>query len=112
VALPEVKIELAKLLEKFEPFGEANSKPKFILRDLAVASLDFLGEKKQHLRLWLKDDASPITKKFMAFGAAEKWGRGLAPGDRVDVVAELGVNYWNGTESVEARVVDLKKIKL
>ena len=47
----EVDMELLNLLESFEPFGEANAKPSFLLKDAEVVAIKLMGADKSHSRI-------------------------------------------------------------
>ncbi len=105
----EMQIDLVKQLEKLSPYGEGNSKPRFLIAGLNITAIDRLGNGEKHLRIMAKADDSYLIYKFMAFGAGDVWGGYVNVGDKIDVVVELGLNFWNGYENVEARIIDLKK---
>jgi len=107
VELKNVNLNLLEELDKFEPYGEANPKPLFLLKNLFVAALDYLGENNQHLRLMIKQAENPKLYKMLCFWGAEKW-QDLAIGSRIDAVCELGINEWNGNREVELKIIDLK----
>lgn len=113
----EAEIKLADInwnfyadLEKFEPFGEGNPEPSFLLRALDIRELSLVGAEAKHLRLLVGDPAGEI-KKIICFGmgalAAE-----LAIGDKIDVVAQVGVNSWNGNQELQLKALDVRKIKV
>lgn len=108
LAMTEINLDLAERLKTLSPFGEGNEKPRFILRDLMVTSLDLLGDKEQHLRLMVRNGHSPAVKKVMGFGLGKTWGGVLNAGDKIDLMVELSVNEWNGSRNVEMKIVDLK----
>src|SRR3989339_806161 len=107
--LADFNLDLMKKIEAFAPFGEGNPKPLFLIKQLEITAIDKIGNGEKHLRLMAKQGTSLHAEKFLAFGMADSWGEVLCPGDVIEVVVELGVNVWNGVESVEARIVDLKK---
>ncbi len=47
----EVDLELLDLLESFEPYGEANLRPSFLLKDAEVVSIKLMGSDKSHSRI-------------------------------------------------------------
>ena len=47
----EIDFELLELLERFEPYGEANAKPSFFLHNAEVVSIKLMGADKSHSRI-------------------------------------------------------------
>ena len=47
----EIDLELLSLLESFEPFGEANLRPSFLLQDAEVVSIKLMGSDKSHSKI-------------------------------------------------------------
>lgn len=47
----DIDMELLNLLESFEPFGEANHRPRFLLKDAEVVSIKLMGADKSHSRI-------------------------------------------------------------
>jgi single-stranded-DNA-specific exonuclease len=47
----DIDMELLNLLESFEPFGEANHRPRFLLQDAEVVSIKLMGADKSHSRI-------------------------------------------------------------
>lgn len=63
-----INFELLELLEKFEPYGEGNPRPRFLLRDAHVVGIKLFGSDKSHSRLELRPSAlSAKTLEFIAF---------------------------------------------
>ncbi len=88
-----------------EPFGMENARPAFLVRGVHVAKRDALGEGK-HVRLQILDTG---TKSFKCMGFSYPSGAYLPKeGDRIDVVLQLAVNEWNGTRSLEGRILDMQ----
>jgi single-stranded-DNA-specific exonuclease len=109
ITLEQVTLDLAKKLEKFQPFGQANPKPYFWLNNLQITAMDVIGETKKHLRIMVKHPAKPSVKKLLGFNLADTWGQILQIGDIIEVIVELGVNIWQGMESVEMKIIDLRQ---
>jgi len=99
--------DLIENLEKFEPFGEGNKKPKFLSENLEVMDFFTMGGNNQHIRLLLRDESNGDAEKFVGFSMAE-WKNKIKEGDRVDIVYEVGVNEWNGSREIECRIKDIK----
>ena len=49
-----INFELLELLQKFEPYGEGNPRPRFLLRDAQVVQIKLFGSDKSHSRLELR----------------------------------------------------------
>jgi single-stranded-DNA-specific exonuclease len=97
--------ELIGWLQKFEPFGEGNAQPRFLMRGLAITSVDTVGKSGQHLRLGARGDGARELK-LIGFGMAADALPVVVPGARLDAVVEVSVNEWNGNKSIQLRLVD------
>jgi single-stranded-DNA-specific exonuclease len=105
ISLGDIDWDLWKYLDKFEPFGMDNKKPKFLVKDCIVKDIQFLGADKTHLKIALEKDR--IMKKAIGFRMAKNFTN-LRVGDAIDLVAEIGLNEWNGSRSLELYIEDLK----
>ena len=47
----DIDLELLELLESFEPYGEANLRPSFLLHEAEVVSIKLMGADKSHSRI-------------------------------------------------------------
>ncbi|MEK7680630.1 MAG: DHHA1 domain-containing protein, partial [Patescibacteria group bacterium] len=116
VNLNEVNWKLYDLLQKFEPFGQANEEPKYVAYGLTVAAIEPVGQDGKHLRLMVKHD-SQVIRKTIGFGlgdinrCSENWKQCLKPGDKIDMVFSIGVNEWNGNRELQLTIEDIKKTK-
>jgi len=50
----DVDLELLDLLESFEPYGEANLRPSFLIKDAEVVSIKLMGSDKSHSRIEIR----------------------------------------------------------
>jgi single-stranded-DNA-specific exonuclease len=107
INLNDITWELNDNLKKFEPFGEDNLKPKFLTKNLTIINLEKVGKDEKHLRLMLSDEQGNI-KKFMGFFLTSDWSNKIKIGDKLDVVYELSVNQWNGSQELQQKIIDLK----
>jgi len=102
INLDEAGEELITELEKFEPFGEDNERPKFLTRDLRITDKMSMGAAGQHVKfrfgqIWA-----------VAFSQAENF-KDFKIGDQVDAVYYLEFNEFNGRKSAQMKLVDMKK---
>jgi single-stranded-DNA-specific exonuclease len=105
IGLGDVDWNLWKYLDKFEPFGMNNKKPKFLIKNCVVKDIQFLGAGKNHLKITLEKDGR--MKKAIGFRMAKNF-TDLKVGNTIDLVAEIGLNEWNGNRSLELYIEDLK----
>ena len=63
-----INFELLELLERFEPYGEGNPRPRFLLRDAEVVNVKLFGSDQSHSRLELRPSKThPKTIELVAF---------------------------------------------
>lgn len=103
-ALEQLTLEAADELEKLSPYGMANPSPRFIVRGALVREVRTMGRDNRHLKLVLQQGRS--TMETVAFGKGELAGL-LPAGTRVDILAELSVNEWNGQRKPQLMLQDL-----
>jgi single-stranded-DNA-specific exonuclease len=100
--------DILKLLDRFEPFGEENGPLNFLARDLKVIDISFMGKTEaKHVKLTL--DAGKHKWPAVYWQAAEKVNRDFSLNDRVDLVFTLNRNWFNGAETPQMIVTDLRR---
>ncbi len=101
--LAEIGAELLDWLGRMEPFGVGNARPNFLVRNAQVMESRPVGQRGQHLRLRLRRPGG--DQKAIAFNQADKWEPGTT---RLDLVATVSVDSWNGMEETSLKVVDFR----
>ena len=105
ISLKEISVRDVAQLQLLEPFGEANKTPLFMFKNLKIHSIRALSEGK-HLKLSLKDDNYWIDSIGFNLGhLAEEY----RIGDKIDVVGTLEINSFNGRESLQINLKDIRK---
>lgn len=99
-------LQNAKQLKIFEPFGMANEKPVFALFGASVVSASAIGAEQTHLRLVLDASGTRINAVGFSLGRLAQY---LTPGLAVDIAFNLEVNSYQGNESVQLILKDIKK---
>lgn len=105
VSLKDISVRDVAELKLLEPFGEANKTPLFLLKNLKIHSIRALSEGK-HLKLSLKDDNYWIDAIGFNLGHLSEEYR---IGDKVDVVGTLEINQYNGRESIQINMKDIRE---
>lgn len=96
-----INFELLGLLEKFEPYGEGNPRPRFLLRDAHVVGIKLFGSDKSHSRLELQP--SPLRGKTLEFIAFRRVLE--APENRkMSCSYTVNKNEFNGKISMQLMV--------
>ena len=97
--------ELVAAIEDFGPFGLGNPKPFFCTRETMVNEIKPVGEGGKHLKMTLEQGGREYGA--IAFGMGEVMGE-IKKGEKVDVVYSLERNVWNGRESMQLIVKDIR----
>ncbi len=100
VSANQVTLNVAKNIERFEPYGLGNPKPLLCVKDEAVDKVRWLGEEQNHLSFQLGKD------KAIAFRAKDRYL--VNDHQVVSAVVQPTVNRYRGTESLQWIVQDLK----
>ena len=91
-------------LDKLEPFGDSNEEPVFIFKGFKVTSIRTLSEDK-HIKMRLKDNS--IELDAIGFGLADA-AKKYQIGDKVDVIGNLQINSFNGMDSIQINLKDIR----
>jgi len=94
-------VDLVNELTKLEPFGMGNEQPVFKLEGMRVKYVDRIGREKNHLKLTVSDGENQL--KFLAFSPPEEWF--VEQGEKVDLWVNLEINEWQGSQTVEGRIL-------
>lgn len=96
----DITMSMVRSLESLEPFGAGNDEPVFLLKAQTISDLRTVGSDASHLQCRIGDT------KAIGFGFgmyADKLGS-----ERVDVACRLSVNAWNGRETIQLFIEDIR----
>lgn len=97
-----VSWEIAHMLDKFEPFGEANLRPVFLIKGLRIFEMRTVGKQNDHIKAKMLVGDREVDA--IGFGLGEK-AKNLP--ETVDVLASISINAFRGRESLELRLTDI-----
>lgn len=101
-------MELLSDINGFAPFGQGNPEPVFLLDELVIRNVRFVGAGEKHLKItFLPPDGSGKNIDGIAFSLGGRFPD-LKEGDRVSVVFQLSENTWNGASSLQLKIMDMK----
>jgi single-stranded-DNA-specific exonuclease len=93
-----IDFELLKILEQFEPYGEANPRPRFLIRNAEVVNLKYFGSDQSHSRLNLRiHPHERRTYDLLAFKEVIE----MPQDRRVDCSYTVNKNVYNGNVSIQ-----------
>jgi single-stranded-DNA-specific exonuclease len=102
--------DIFTLLDRFEPYGEANDQLTFMARNLSITDINLMGKPEaKHVKLTL--DTGKVKWPAVYWQAAEKVKRDFDLGDKVDLVFHITRNWFKGNEIPQFVVSDLKRSK-
>lgn len=90
----------------FAPFGEGNLEPVFSLENMIVREARFVGNGSKHLKLSLVADGGIKCFDAIGFSMGEVFS-GLKEGDILDIAFQLCENTWNGSTTIQLKLVDI-----
>ena len=100
----DVTLALAKGFQMLEPYGVSNPVPVFVLRDVTVNEVTGVSESK-HTKFVLGNGKYTLSAMFFSNSPQ---ALGIYTGDKVDVLFNIDINEWNGRESVQLIIRDIK----
>ncbi len=103
VRLASLTPSLMAFLQRLEPFGEGNAPPVFGAREVRVVRARPVGRDRSHLKLTLAQGR--VLFDAIAFRLGHLWER--LP-ERVDIAFHFEINEYQGVESFQLNVLDLR----
>ena len=96
----EIKLDLIDnkiidILNEFEPYGNENSRPKFISYGLDVSHIDKMGKNREHLKMILNQGKTYLSAiKF-------RYEDEIRVGDKVDIIFTINENHFRGETTIQ-----------
>ncbi|MFZ3031703.1 MAG: single-stranded-DNA-specific exonuclease RecJ [Candidatus Moraniibacteriota bacterium] len=95
-------------LVSFAPFGEGNPEPVFALENMVVREARLVGNGSKHLKLSLVSQGGNKCFDAIGFSFGVNFPD-LKENDILDVAFTLDENRWNGSTSLQLKLVDIIK---
>ncbi len=106
-----LNIDTALALEDFEPHGNANPRPIFLLNNLILQNLQNLGKDGQHAKMFFKSQKEEKEIVVLAWNFFENHEQ-FELGKNFDILLKLAVNRWRNTSKLQATLQAIKKTTL
>jgi single-stranded-DNA-specific exonuclease len=107
VPIASLTFGLLKDIDKLEPYGADNPRPRFLASGLTIEGTPRrIGTGERHLSFRVRQGGNTI--RAVAFGMGERLDELMCDGGRCCLAFTPKVNEWNGSRSVEIEVVDFQ----
>ncbi len=106
IRFSQITWELADLLQHFEPFGQGNPEPLFLVSGVMIKDVKHVGKKLNHLKMVLMQDDK--TMPAIAFGVQDA---SLTSGSLIDILCSVSINQWNGNRELQLQVQHIKPLR-
>lgn len=103
-----VTLENAKMLLNLEPFGMGNEKPVFSISGVEVMNIAAVGVDNKHLRIRINKNNKIINGIGFNMGNFISF---VNQGDIIDIAFQMDINNYQGNESVQLILKDIKPNK-
>lgn len=100
--IEEVTRDLLEQVDRLKPFGNSNERPVFSLGKMYLDDVRKIGKESNHLKLKVNGiDAIGFSKAYILEKIDIK--------EPVDIAFTLDLNKWNGNESLQLKIKDIKQ---
>ena len=98
-----IDFKLMEMMKRYEPFGQGNSRPKFITKDVLIEDVATMGKEKEHKRfIFFKDG---IRLKGVLFKTKESY----FINSRVNIIYTINENIFNNRVTIQLMVEEIYK---
>ena len=97
-------------VKRFAPFGEANRKPQFLVKDALVEKVAWFGKGNEHVRFTISDGSGGKTDAIIFFAERAHMGvnpRAVNAGARASFVVTLEESFFRDRAELRLRVHDI-----
>ncbi|MFD1335365.1 single-stranded-DNA-specific exonuclease RecJ [Oceanobacillus iheyensis] len=102
--MENINIELIKDISKLAPFGMKNPKPVFQIKEIP-SDIKRIGSKKNHLKMQFRKNSTRMDA--IGFGWGDAYNQ-IAPHTPIQIAGELSINEWNGNQTAQLIIQDMK----
>lgn len=94
----EIDFELINIISQYEPYGEANQRPKFITKSVNVLAIQKMGKDKNHLRFTLENNG--VIHNAVQFNTYDSY----EIDEKIDIVYKVSVNHFRGESTIQLMI--------
>ena len=97
-----------KTISRFEPFGQGNTKPDFLLKNIVILGSRTFGNGGIHLEISFKNSKNEVINAVGFFSARSL--PEIKSGDKIDLAASVDLSRYKGKEELRLKIADFKKL--
>ena len=103
---PEIiDFELLELLEYYEPYGQKNPKPSFLIKSSILKKNRVIGREKNHLKLILETKTKTLESVNFNFD------KEVENGEKIDIIFTVVKNSYRGLETPQLHIKQILSYK-
>jgi single-stranded-DNA-specific exonuclease len=106
ISIEEVSKDLVYQLAKLEPYGCANPRPKFALKELAVDSFHLFGKEESHIKINFAQSGRSV--EAIGWRMADLRRNLLVENEDISLAFTMDINDFGGEETVSLTIKDIK----
>ncbi len=105
LGLKDIDLKLSDEISSLEPFGIANEKPTFLLKDVTPKFISQVGKNSDHLKfsIDLPDSFVSVIAFNLGLFAPE-----VRKHKKLDLVFKIEINKWNNKEHLQLHAIDFE----
>lgn len=107
ITLDEINNDFYRQLQFIAPFGPENMDPVFVIENVKAESVLYMGNDKQHLKLFFRDSQNREIAA-VGWGMAEKWKNLNAEKKAIDICFTICTNVFRGVTSIQLQLKDVR----
>ncbi len=101
IDLDSIDFELIDILEYFEPYGQKNPKPHFLIKNVYVQQKRLLGENQNHQKLTLVGESKILDSIEFNFN------KEITSGKHIDLICTISKNEFKGKISPQILIKEI-----
>lgn len=106
--LAEADNEFGWTIEKLEPFGQKNQRPVFVVRNVYIDDMKFVGKDREHCKFIMKDISGNSLECIM-FNAESRFSGMDFSGKLFDFAGRINMNYRAGAYNIQFISIDFRR---
>ncbi|MGN0702433.1 MAG: single-stranded-DNA-specific exonuclease RecJ [Lentihominibacter sp.] len=105
----EATCRLAREIQALAPFGEGNPNPRFVMKNVRISGLSFMGDNDIHARFYAGDGENSRKQQVncVLFRNARENREALESGKPLSLYGSLNYQIWRGQERVQFIVEEI-----